>query len=59
MPEQLAEMLACIYFSLCYIKYVITEWIQDSDCMEFGVLMGVRMKNTVFWDVMPCGVVEN
>jgi len=27
--------------------------------MEFEVLRGVTMKNTVFWDVMPCGVVEN
>jgi hypothetical protein len=27
--------------------------------MEFEVPRGVTMKNTVFWDVMPCGVVEN
>ena len=59
MPEQLGEMLACIYFSLCYIKYVITEWVQDSDCVEFEVLRGVTMKNAVFWEVMPCSVVEN
>jgi hypothetical protein len=26
--------------------------------MEFEVLRGVIMKNTVFWDLMPCGVVE-
>jgi len=27
--------------------------------MEFEVLRGVTMKNTVFWDVMHCDVVEN
>lgn len=59
MPEQFGEMLACIYFSFCYIKYLITEWVQDGDCMGFEVIREVTMKNTVFWDVIPCGVVEN
>jgi len=27
--------------------------------MEFEVFIGVTVKNTVCWDVMPCGVVEN
>jgi hypothetical protein len=29
------------------------------DLMRFGVIMAVHMEITVFWDVMPCSLVES